>query len=265
MANLIAAVLQENLEEVTRLIETGIDVNSKDSLDKTALHYASSIGSIPICQLLIQSGANLEARDESGETPLHHAAKYGQSLICEILIQSGVNPDIEDEFGETPLFEATYRMNLDVLEKLLEFGADPFHKNKKGKTPFDLAKPELKSMFQRFKQKKDFKQAQGLATLAAASEFRNFRPGKIALRELPENVMNIIAGFVNLKRNRIKTKKRENKLIAARQAVAEQHAAKEAEQLSKAAKEGWYGFMGGKRRKTRAKKTKRSKQTKRHR
>jgi hypothetical protein len=265
MANLISAVLKENIQEVRRLLETGVDIESKDSRENTPLHYASAIGSAALCELLIQSGANLESRDELGETPLHHASKYGQSIICELLVKSGANLEAEDEFGETPLFEATRRINLDVIYVLLDLGADPLHKNTKGKTPIDIAKPELKSIFQRVRQKKDFKQAQGLATLAAASEFPNLRPGQIPLPELPDNVMNRVAGFLNLQKNRIKTKKREKNLTRARKAVAEQHAAKVSEQQSKAAKEGWYGFMGGKRRKTRAKKTKRRKQTKRQR
>ena len=55
------------------LIEQGIDVNRRDSLGRTALHYACFPSDV---DLLLKAGADIDARDGRGRTALMHSVKY---------------------------------------------------------------------------------------------------------------------------------------------------------------------------------------------
>ena len=62
------------------LIEQGIDVNRRDSLGRTALHYACFPSEV---DLLLKAGADIDARDGRGRTALMHSVKYEFDLDDE--------------------------------------------------------------------------------------------------------------------------------------------------------------------------------------
>ncbi len=281
------AAFRGNSPLISILLRNGADVNLKGGMGRIPLHNSAYKGDIASCKKLVEAGSDVNSQDANGKTTLHIAAEQGHPDICQYLIQSGADVEAEDQDGNTPLHAATRISDrLPILILLYEMGANPFHKNKAGQTALDMAKgytysPEiaetLEQLERRYRKKTE---SRGLASLSAASHFRNYRPGTLPFRTLPSNTVQGVANFLSLKntieppargasaenreRFRQRLANRNARLYAARQAVERQHAAKEAEQLSKAAKEGWFGFMGGarQRRKTRSKKTKR-RQTKR--
>lgn len=62
------------LEAVRLTAALGLDVNAANSVGRTALHGAASVGADPIIQFLAEQGANLEAADRRGLTPYGMAA-----------------------------------------------------------------------------------------------------------------------------------------------------------------------------------------------
>lgn len=85
------------------LLKQGIDVNAKDELSRTALHFAASAGDISIMQLLLRHKANPNVKDIIGNTPLHLAACKGLSSVVNLLISNGADIKAIDGFGRNPL------------------------------------------------------------------------------------------------------------------------------------------------------------------
>lgn len=70
---LTQSALDGRLESVKFLIELGADVNKKDRLGWTPLHYAVSEGYVDICEYLLQNGADCSVRNKQGEFPIQLA------------------------------------------------------------------------------------------------------------------------------------------------------------------------------------------------
>ncbi len=93
-----------NIELINQHLETGVDVNSKDEIGFTPLHYIASGSQLEIAKLLIDKGANVNAKDLDGGTPLHAATPSNQSTeIVQLLVQKGANVNAKNNNGETPL------------------------------------------------------------------------------------------------------------------------------------------------------------------
>jgi len=93
-----------NIELINQHLETGVNVNSKDEIGFTPLHYIASGSQPEIAKLLIDKGADVNAKDLNGGTPLHAATPSNQSTkIVELLVQKGANVNAKNNNGETPL------------------------------------------------------------------------------------------------------------------------------------------------------------------
>ncbi|CAM9237509.1 unnamed protein product, partial [Heterosigma akashiwo] len=98
-----------------------VEVNALDSLERTPLHWISSISkpNMEIAQYLLKNGADVNAQDIIGNTPLHHATSAGGHLpIISELLHKGANPSALNNSGLTPLAVAI-GPNLVRLEALL--------------------------------------------------------------------------------------------------------------------------------------------------
>ncbi len=62
------AVRKGDNEQVKLLISNGFDVNAKDIMGQTPLHWTRSMD---MAKVLLVSGADVNAKDDSGNTPLH--------------------------------------------------------------------------------------------------------------------------------------------------------------------------------------------------
>src|SRR5208283_1893942 len=67
---LMQAAEKGQLEEVTRLLNEGADVNAKDQQGKTALILAASKGQLPVTKLLLDKGADVNAKDDNKATAI---------------------------------------------------------------------------------------------------------------------------------------------------------------------------------------------------
>ncbi|KAK3920688.1 Inhibitor of Bruton tyrosine kinase [Frankliniella fusca] len=103
-----------------------------DSLGRTILHMAASLGRRELVQWLIQRcDANLNAQDhESGYTPLHRSIFYGQINVAVILLQLGADVSIKDNNGLSPIELAMkdrapdYKFTLDLPCEIYVWGTN---------------------------------------------------------------------------------------------------------------------------------------------
>ncbi|KAJ1733259.1 hypothetical protein GGI11_001919 [Coemansia sp. RSA 2049] len=115
---LLAACMMDQSNLVEELLKSAqqMNINFKNALGFTALHYASQTGSIDCVKLLT-------------------AAK-------------GIDPNIQDNMGkDTPLHKALVHCDssetaMDIAKLLVGAGADPRIVNKKKQRPVDLTEPE---------------------------------------------------------------------------------------------------------------------------
>ena len=112
----------ENIEVVKQHLAAGTDVNAKDRIRCTALHWAALVGNNEIAELLIANAADVNAKGDDGRTPLHDAVVNGHKEIAKLLIAEGADVNTTD--GErTPLHIAALKCNKETTELLITKGA----------------------------------------------------------------------------------------------------------------------------------------------
>lgn len=83
-------------EVVKTFLDNGVNVDFKDTLEKTSLHNAAELGNEDLVHLFLERGANINAKDFSDRTPLILAATEVHLNIVQILLEKGATIDSED-------------------------------------------------------------------------------------------------------------------------------------------------------------------------
>jgi len=120
------AALDGNKEEVMRLLEEGLNVNSKDPDGRTPMMYASFNGHTEIVSELLEKGTIVNLRDNYGRTPLMFASSGPFPETVKLLLQNKAEPDLVDgEEHFTALMYAAAEGHIEVVRILLDNKADP--------------------------------------------------------------------------------------------------------------------------------------------
>jgi ankyrin repeat protein len=116
-------------KKVLELLKRGDDVNVRDSLRRTPLHYA---GSSEVAHILLARGAAINAKDAYDATPLLMATERSDGRsdgrsgshhnVAYTLINKGANVNIQVKNGCSVLYFAVG--NLDFIKRLVQEGAD---------------------------------------------------------------------------------------------------------------------------------------------
>jgi hypothetical protein len=111
---LIDAVKNRNLNQVTELLQKKIKINDADEEGNTALHIAAREGFISILTALINANANVNCVNKDGDTPLILAARKGFSNTCMALIKANAKINHANHANETALVVATKLKDADI-------------------------------------------------------------------------------------------------------------------------------------------------------
>lgn len=71
------AIAGNDLAQVEKLLEQGVDVNTKNADGQTALHLAAQQGKDELVYVLMVSKINVHIQDNNGNNALHLAALKG--------------------------------------------------------------------------------------------------------------------------------------------------------------------------------------------
>lgn len=125
LAALIAAVRVGSQATVAALGQASPDLlQATDPLNSTLLHHAAGFGTLETLQWLVESGAEVNAKNKLGSTPLHWAVPDEAKVRLLLARGASVNAKLAD--GRTPLYLATVLGNGHaVLRALLAHGANP--------------------------------------------------------------------------------------------------------------------------------------------
>ena len=116
------ASAEGHLSFVKKLIKYGVEVNSGDQGNMTALHWAAKEGKDIVCTYLLSVGADVNAaQDGHLSTPLIYANAMS---TCRLLIQYGASVNMADKAAWTPLHTAAFCKKFDKVKLLVEAGAD---------------------------------------------------------------------------------------------------------------------------------------------
>lgn len=121
-------------EAVKLLIDSGADVNAKNSFDATALVWGAR--DARKARMLVEKGADVNARSKQGRTPLMIAAACdGCTETVRLLLAKGADPKAKDSEGSTAMNLAAAANDLDTMRLLIEKGAEANAVNDGGFTP----------------------------------------------------------------------------------------------------------------------------------
>ncbi|MCB1173793.1 MAG: ankyrin repeat domain-containing protein [Leptospiraceae bacterium] len=155
-AQFVMQAEEGNIKDVQRLVESGVDINAKNSRHQTALFSAALACRIDVLQYLIQEGAEINARDNWNRNALHYMAysseamgKLSSELNCvkvfKLLLKNGIEVNAKDIQGNTPLHRTVLLNNLLLARLLLESGSDKSIQNNLGQTPLALAESRMQN------------------------------------------------------------------------------------------------------------------------
>jgi len=131
-----------NVNEVKRLIRTGVSVNStRRRGGKTGLMLASASGHIDTVRILLKIGAKVNITGGgSGKTALIRTAERGELEVVKLLLGHGAKINSRSAMsGKTALIGAVENGSLEMTNFLIDAGADVNIKNKYGNTAADTA------------------------------------------------------------------------------------------------------------------------------
>lgn len=107
------------------VLDENVDVNTEDSVGRTALMFAVAQNNLPIVQALLEAGADVDIQNNHGWTALMHAIRRDNLPIVQELINAGADVNIQNDIGATSLMYAVDKdNNLSVVQALLDAGAD---------------------------------------------------------------------------------------------------------------------------------------------
>ncbi|ELU16238.1 hypothetical protein CAPTEDRAFT_194722 [Capitella teleta] len=128
---------------IEQLLSHRADPNAEDEEGKTALHYVAASKAKIASQLvtkLLEDGSDIESRDRRCFTPIHCASQSGNVDVVLSLLDGGCEANARGYAGTTPLHISAINGHDQVACALLRKGADVMLYDDSGLTPVDVAK-----------------------------------------------------------------------------------------------------------------------------
>ena len=132
---------QYNIISVQFLLEHGADINAKDGL--TPLYDAFECADFDLIRFLVEKHCtDVNTKDDIRDTPLHYACQCCLLDLIKILIDLGADVNAKRNNGWTPLHDVCRSFHLDNAEYLVDHGADVNAKTKDGRTPLQITEDQ---------------------------------------------------------------------------------------------------------------------------
>ncbi|KAL8563955.1 hypothetical protein ACOMHN_025286 [Nucella lapillus] len=116
---LMKACKQGDVAAITRLVQGGVNVNTRYSHKLTPLHVACCYGMTEAVQALLDLKADINAQDSGKATPLYTACASRHPEVVKLLMSRGADPNLADSDGDTPLALACTHSDYSVVYQLL--------------------------------------------------------------------------------------------------------------------------------------------------
>ena len=136
-----------NVTELQKLIDNGLDVNSRDANGDTMLFYLlTHVADLEAAQILINAGADVNQPSSSGLTPILVATAAAAEL--QNSLSSGTNSDfdVEQEIAQANMEQQKnflIQRSLNLLKLLIDNGADINQETPRGTPLMNAATSDL--------------------------------------------------------------------------------------------------------------------------
>ena len=121
------------------LIDAGADIETKDDMGRSPLHWACRSGALAVAKILVKAGAGVCVADNNEDTCLILAVAYGHTETVRYLVcLPEINMNHENDDGYTAVLAAAGRGG-EVMQVLIDAGADIEVKNYDDRSPLLLA------------------------------------------------------------------------------------------------------------------------------
>lgn len=131
---LLRSAEKGDTENVRKLLAEGVNIDSKNNLERTALVKAAHNGHTHTVDVLLRQGADVTARTHGGATALIHAVLQGHTQIVKDLLDNGADASVAMDNGDTALMHAARIGDVEMVKALLRHGADVNAKARDGWT-----------------------------------------------------------------------------------------------------------------------------------
>lgn len=119
------AAERSEFTHLSGLLAYGADHELASYSLQTPLRYAAAAKSPECIRLLLEAGAEVDCLTDWDQTPLHLAAAYTKDARhATLLLDAGANPNFRDRDGMTPLAWTAISNNAPIASVLLDRGAD---------------------------------------------------------------------------------------------------------------------------------------------
>jgi hypothetical protein len=125
----MSAAYIANTSTVNRILRDNPDLNERDNLGNTALHYACYSGSEDIVSILLYNGANANICSNKGNIPLHIAMYSDSNTLIKKVMEHTLNLNTYNHDSICPIIIAAELDNTEIVIYMLEKGADPNVRN----------------------------------------------------------------------------------------------------------------------------------------
>ena len=98
-----AAVNEGGDDALAFLLSKGINVDTRDKYNRTALHFAASSGLCHIMDILLKANADIHAVDNKGRSVLHIALQHQQESAFHFSLRHSANISINDNEGKSTI------------------------------------------------------------------------------------------------------------------------------------------------------------------
>jgi ankyrin repeat protein len=116
------------LECIRLLVGAGANMEARDSIDRTPLLWAATMGNLALMDALLSGElgkkANIHAANKKGRNALHLAAESNHEKMVELLLRRGANPNAVSDGRWTALHNACQAGHVGVVKLLLAYGAN---------------------------------------------------------------------------------------------------------------------------------------------
>ncbi|WP_299881156.1 ankyrin repeat domain-containing protein [uncultured Cocleimonas sp.] len=138
---LLIAVTENNVDIVKYLVSKGADLTLKNNKGFDALIIAANENHVEIAEYLLEKGADITTTDPRNKRQaIHIAARLGYIGILEVLLNKGVDVNQATANKEMPLHLAVQSLYVPTVKYLVKKGADINAIDRSGKTPLDSAR-----------------------------------------------------------------------------------------------------------------------------
>lgn len=131
---LLASALAGDADGIARALQSGADIEVRDSKGRTALLLAATGDHIESARVLVAHGADPDALDARHDTPWLVTGVTGSVAMLEVLLPANPDLTIVNRYGGVSVIPASERGHLQYVSRVVQTGIDVNHVNNLGWT-----------------------------------------------------------------------------------------------------------------------------------